>query len=86
MSNPNEVMDINALRAALQQIGAPLEGLDEMEDARIFDCEVLAQFIAQQNAALLRELQGKQEFSHETGWAIPASILEAKLKELDRQI
>lgn len=96
MSNPNEVTDVEPKRTLMHSLTTGRAYLKpEYAEA------ALAEYVAQQNAALLRELSEKAvevnmvQYHYEdgskviAGWtnsAIPASILEAKLKELEEQL
>jgi hypothetical protein len=109
MPNPNEVMDVQ--RQMYRSSNNPRAHMlfqtyramyrEKGEEALADIAESVDKLIAQQNAALLRELSEKAvevnmvQYHYEdgskviAGWtnsAIPASILEAKLKELEEQL
>lgn len=96
MPNPNEVMDVDqyftpAHHQIAEQLGykqtpgyATWDKVEETAPVQIIDR--LAKWHAQQNAALLRELNSQTiHISSELygGYFLPQSILEAKLNELD---
>lgn len=86
MPNPNEVMDVEARinRIVTTHVSFPRDK-QKQEFLRNSASKQIHLLIAQQNAALLRELLSKHEFNDDY-IVIPKAILEAKLNEITEEV